>query len=146
MAALEAGALELVSAPLARAVGFGQCTGAIRRAAGDLLHVVQAREGVGQTDDDHALKQQRRMERSDRHLLAAMLGRGGAKYAADLADQRTLHPVAAGLVEEVAHLRAHIAEARGCAEYYGVVIRELVYGRDWRSLVQLHVGFPSDVH
>jgi hypothetical protein len=73
MAALVAGTLELVGARLARAVGLGQGTGAIGRAAGDLVHVVQAREGIGQTDDDHALVQQSRVERDDRRLLAAML-------------------------------------------------------------------------
>jgi hypothetical protein len=40
-----------------------------------------------------------------------MLDAGGGEYAADLADQRALYPEAAGLVGEVAHSRAHLAEA-----------------------------------
>ncbi len=144
MLALIAGAVEFVGARLARAVALGQGAGAVRRAAGDLVHIGQSREGIGQADDDHALVQQGRMERGDRRLLAAMLSGSTGEHAADLPHQRALHPEAAGLVEEVAHLGAHIAEARGCAEDDGVVVREFFGLRDWRALVQLHAGFLGD--
>jgi len=39
----------------------------------------------------------------------AMLG--AREYAADPTDQRALFPETAGLVEEVAHSRAHLAQA-----------------------------------
>jgi hypothetical protein len=65
--------------------------------------------------------------------------------AADRADQRALHPEAAGLIEEVTHLRAHIAEARGRAEEVGVVVAEFVRLRDRRALVELQAGFLGDV-
>src|SRR6516165_1164269 len=73
-----------------------------------------------------------------------MLGTSAGEHAADLADKGALHPETAGLVEEVAHLRAHVAEARGRSEDDGVVVHELVYGRDGRGLVQLHAGSLSD--
>jgi hypothetical protein len=90
-----------------------------------IVHVGQSREGIGQADDDHALVQQGRVERGDRRLLTAMLSGGTDEHAANLPNQRALHPEAAGLVEEVAHLGAHIAEARGRAEDDSVVVREL---------------------
>ena len=65
--------------------------------------------------------------------------------AADLADQRALHPQAAGLVEEVAHLRRHVAEAGRRAEDDRVVIGELVDGGDRRRLVELDAGLPGDL-
>src|SRR5262245_47170340 len=74
-----------------------------------------------------------------------MLCGSAGEHAADLADQRALHPVAAGLVEEVAHLRAHVAEACGRSEDDGVVVRELVHGRDGSGLVQLHAGPLRDL-
>src|SRR5580765_8406188 len=89
--------------------------------------------------------QQRDVEREDRRLLPAMLGGAAGEDAADLADQRALHPQAAGLVEEVAHLRAHVAEARGRAEDDGVVIRELVRLRDRRALIDLQAGLLGDI-
>src|SRR5215831_2610189 len=82
--ALIAGAVEFVGARLARAVALGQGAGAVRRAAGDLVHIGQSREGIGQADDDHALVQQGRVERGDRRLLATMLSGGTGEHAADL--------------------------------------------------------------
>ena len=82
----------------------------------------------------------RGVEGEDGALLAAMLGRGRGEDAADLADQRALDPQPAGLVEEVAHLRRHHAEAGRRAEDDGVVVGELVDGRDRRRLVQLEAG------
>src|SRR5262249_53678468 len=69
--ALVTGAVELVGAGLAGAVALGQRGGAVGRPAGDLVHVEQTGEGVGQADDDHALVQQGGVERGDGHLLAA---------------------------------------------------------------------------
>ena len=92
----------------------------------------------------HALVQQGRVERGDRRLLATMLSGGTGEHAADLPDQRALHPEVPGLVEEVAHLGAHIAEARGRAKDDGVVVREFFGLRDGRQLVQLHAGFLGD--
>src|SRR5215813_3118538 len=74
-----------------------------------------------------------------------MLGASACKHAADLPDQRALHPKAAGLVEKVAHLCAHIAKACGRSEDDGVVVRKLVHGRDGRGLVQLHAGSLGDL-
>src|SRR6516165_1266219 len=74
-----------------------------------------------------------------------MLGGGAGEHAADRTDQRAHYPEATGLVEEVAHLRAHVAEARGRSKDDGVVVRELIHGRDARGLVQLHAGFLGDL-
>jgi len=62
-----------------------------------------------------------RRSEHDGRLLAAMLGGGTGEHTANLADQRALHPEAAGPVEEVPHLRAHFAEARGRSEEAGPV-------------------------
>ena len=53
------------------------------------------------------------MERGDGRFLTAMLGARAGEHAADLADERALHPETPGLIQEVAHLCAHVAEARG---------------------------------
>src|SRR5215813_10076059 len=84
------------------------------------------------------------MERGDGRFLAAMLGARAGEHAADLADECSLHPEAAGLVQEVAHLCAHVAEARGRTEDDGVVGREFVYVTNGSGLVQLHAGFFGD--
>src|SRR5215831_2761081 len=78
------------------------------------------------------------MERGDGRFLAAMLGARAGEHAADLADERALHPETPGLVQEVAHLCAHVAEARGRSEDDGVVGREFVYATNGSGLVQLH--------
>jgi hypothetical protein len=59
------------------------------------------------------------VERSDNRLLAATLSASADEHAADLADQCALHPEA-GLIEEIAHLCAHVAEAGGRSEDDGV--------------------------
>src|SRR5215471_12250566 len=84
------------------------------------------------------------MERGDGRFLTAMLGARAGEHAADLADERTLHPETPGLVQEVAHLRAHVAEARGRTEDDGVVCREFVHATNRSGLVQLHAGFFGD--
>ena len=66
-----------------------------------------------------------------------MLRRAGCEDGADLADQGSAHPEAAGLVEEVLHLRRHIAETGRRSENDGVVIGELLtvaMGAFWSSL------------
>ena len=65
--------------------------------------------------------------------------------AADLAVQRALRPEAAGLVEEVRHLRRHAAEAGAGADDDGVVIGEFVDLRDRRGLVELVVRRFRDI-
>src|SRR3984957_9789487 len=106
-ASLIARAGEFVVGGLAAAVAAGDRGGAIGRAAGDVIELHLAGEAVVQADDGHAEMQQVGDDREKRGLLAAVLGRGRGKGAADLAVQRALHPEAAGLVEEIRHLRGH---------------------------------------
>ena len=77
------------------------------------------------------------MKRRDGGFLAAVLRAGRGEDAADLADERAFHPQPAGLVEEVAHLAGHVAEARRRAEDDGVVVAQLVRRGDRRLLVEL---------
>src|SRR6516164_9909068 len=84
------------------------------------------------------------MERGDGRFLTAMLGACAGEHAADLADERAFHPETPGLVQEVAHLCAHVAEARGRSEDDGVVGRKFVYATNGSRLVQLHAGFFGD--
>ena len=73
-----------------------------------------------------------------------MLGRGRRKGAADLAVQRALGPEAAGLIEEVRHLRGHPAEARAGADDDGVVIGEILDPGDGRGLIELVIRSLGD--
>src|SRR6516165_2583886 len=84
------------------------------------------------------------MARGDGRFLAAMLGARAGEHADDLAEECSLDPEAAGLVQEVAHLCAHVAEARERTEDDGVVRREFVYATNGSGLVQLHAGFFGD--
>jgi len=59
------------------------------------------------------------MKAGDSGFLAPVLGGGGGKDAAHLPDQGAFGPEAAGLIQEVPHLGAHIAEAGGCSENDG---------------------------
>src|SRR5467141_11467 len=104
-ASLIARARELVVAWLAAAVAAGDRGRAVGRAAGDFVELHLAGEAVIQPDYGQAEMQEVGDDREQRGLLAAVLGRGRAKGAADLAVQRAFHPEAAGLVEEVRHLR-----------------------------------------
>lgn len=70
-------------------------------------------------------------------FLPAVLGRGRGEGAADLAVQGTLGPEAAGLIEEVGHLRGHPAKARAGADDDGVVIGEVLDLGDGGSLIEL---------
>src|SRR6185295_6262511 len=74
-----------------------------------------------------------------------MLGASAREHAADLADQRALHPEAAGLVEKVTHLSTHVAKACGRPKDDGVVVCKVVHGRDWCALVQLHARSLGDL-
>ena len=66
------------------------------------------------------------MEAQDSGLLAAVLRAGAGENAADFADERTLHPELAGLIEETAHLGVHISEPCWRPEDNGIRIGELV--------------------
>src|SRR5688572_25783974 len=113
MATLESRPGQFVVAGLAAPVRARHRRGAIRRAAADLTHLVVARESIGQPYDDHAVMEQVGVEGGDGRLLSAMLARSRGEHAAYLADQRVLGPQPAGLVEEITHLRRHVAKARG---------------------------------
>src|ERR1700687_5013619 len=102
---LIARAREFVLARLAAAVAAGERGRAIGRAAGNLVELHLARKAVIQADDGHAEMQQVGDDRKQRGLLAAVLARGRGEGAAALAVPRAFHPEAAGLVEEVRHLR-----------------------------------------
>ena len=67
---------------------------------------------------------------------------GRGEGAADLAVQRALDPEAAGLIEEIRHLRRHAAEAGAGADDDGVVVGEVLDLGDRRSLIELVIrGF-----
>src|SRR4029079_12595200 len=123
--ALEAREVQLLLRRLARTVRRRDGAGAIGRAAPNPADIGQVRRRVGQADDNHAVMQKRPMERDNGGLVAAA-GAGRGEHAADFADQSALDPERPGLVEEVPHLRAHIAEAGRRAEDDCVVIGELL--------------------
>src|SRR5690606_26481899 len=139
MTALEAGQLQLDFAGLTAAIRTGNGAGTIRRAALQFADVGQFGCSVGQTDDDHAVMQQGVMEAGHRRFVAAA-GAGGDEDAADLADQSALHPEAAGLVEKIAHLAAHVAEPGAGTEDDGIVIGQFGRAGDRRGLVPLAAG------
>ncbi len=68
----------------------------------------------------------------------------GGEGAADLAVQRALGPEAAGLVEEVRHLRRHPAEAGAGADDDGVVVREILDLGDRGGLIELVIRSLGD--
>jgi hypothetical protein len=84
-------------------------------------------------------------DRKQRGFLSAMLGRGCGEGAADLAVQRALGPKAAGLIEEVRHLRRHAAKAGAGADNDGVVIGEVFDPGDGGCLIELVVRRLCDV-
>ena len=69
----------------------------------------------------------------------------GGKGAADLAVQRALGPEAAGLVEEVRHLRRHPAEAGAGADDDGIVIGEVFDLGDRGGLIELVIRRLGDL-
>ena len=122
MPALITGNGQLVGGWLPAAIMVGQGGGAVGRAAGDFFHVQKLGAGVRHAHDDHAVVDQSVVKRRDGRFLAAMLGAGGYKDAANLADKLAARPEAASLVKEIAHLRAHVAETRRRAENDCVVV------------------------
>jgi len=134
--ALEARHGEFFCAGLARSIGAGDGPRAVRRAAPNFADVRQLGAGVGQPGVDHAVVQQSRDEREDGGFVAAT-DAGAGKNAGDLANERAAHPQAAGLVEKIAHLRRHVAEARRRAEDDGVIVAEFLGRSDGRRLVNL---------
>src|SRR5262249_46640528 len=104
-ASLIARAGELVFTGLSAAVAAGDSGRAIGCAARHLVELHLAGKAVIEADHGHAEVQQICDDREQRGLLAAMLGGGRGEGAADFAVQRALHPEAAGLVEEIRHLR-----------------------------------------
>src|SRR3546814_3231622 len=81
------------------------------------------------------------MEAEDGAFLAAVLLGARREHAADLADQRALHPQRTRLVEKRAHLAGHVAVARRRAENDRVVIRQVFNRHDRRRLVKLGADF-----
>src|SRR5690554_7994059 len=61
--------------------------------------------------------------RGNGHFLPSP-GTGRGEDAGHLASQRALDPETAGLVEEIAHLCGHVAEAGGRAEDDGIIVRQ----------------------
>src|SRR6202166_2589335 len=70
-----------------------------------------------------------------------MLAGCAGEYAAYLADQPATHPQTSGLIEEVAHLSAHVAKARWRAEDDGVVLWQLIDRGNRRCLIDLEMRF-----
>src|ERR1017187_9161947 len=116
MLALEARNLQFIFTGLALTVAARQCSGSVRSAARDAVHVGQPGFGIGHTDDNHAVVQQRGMKTRNGGFLAAVLRAGRSKHATNFSDQRTLAPQSAGLVEEIAHLGSHVSKTRWSAE------------------------------
>ena len=85
------------------------------------------------------------MHAGQRGFLAAVLAGGGTKGAADLADQRAGEPQAAGLIEEVAHLRRHVAETRRRADDDRVIIGEFARRGNRCGLVGLQARGGGDI-
>ena len=74
-----------------------------------------------------------------------MLARGRGEHRAYLSDQFVLRPQVTGLIDEILHLRRHIAEPRRCPKDDGIVIDEIVDLRDRSDLVELVVRGESDL-
>src|SRR5438552_15944862 len=106
-------------------------------AAGDLAHGGEVLEGVRQADNDHAVVQKRVVEGGEGGLLPAVLTRGAAEGAADLANERAAHPLRPRLVEAVAHLCGHVAETGRRTEHDAVVLLELIGDRERCGLLEL---------
>src|SRR6266478_912336 len=72
---------------------------------------------------------QRQVEARDRGFVASMLGADAGEHTADLVDQSAAHPMPTALIEKIAHLGAHVAEARGRAEDDRVCLGKLLHPR-----------------
>jgi hypothetical protein len=119
--ALMAGDCQFALIRLAGAVATGDGGCAVRGTAGALGYIEQLRRGVAGGNQNHAVVGQGGPGRGNGHLLSAA-GTGGGEDAGHLAGQCTLGPQPAGLVEEVAHLPGHVAEAGWRAEDDCIVI------------------------
>ena len=84
--------LQLIRARLARAIRAGKRGRSIRRPAADIRHIGQARLSVRDTNNNHAVMQQRRMKAGERCLLPTVLRSSRRENAPDFSDQRTLGP------------------------------------------------------
>src|SRR5699024_6472081 len=71
-------------------------------------------------------------------VAAARASRG--EYAANLVFQFALEPHWAGLVEKIAHLPAHVAEARGRTDDDGVVVAQRVRVGNGSALIHFGAG------
>lgn len=139
MASLEARAFQLVGArsSVTTIAVVGEGRGAIGRSAGDFVHAHLTLEAVGQASDHHAEMEKHSMGGKDRRFLAAMLASRRGEDAADTADQGVPRPDTACLIEEVFHLRRHVAEACRRADDDRVIVRQLRDGRNRCMLVAL---------
>jgi len=72
-----------------------------------------------------------------------MLGRCGGENAAYLTHQTSFELELAGLVKEIAHLSAHVAEARGCAENDRICFGALLWLGQWNVRKDLTGGFGA---
>ena len=102
---------------------------AVRSPACYLFHIHESRLGVGRANHDHSEVKQGQMKARDRGFVASMLGADAGEHTADLVDQIAAHPMPTALIEKIAHLGAHVAEARGCAEDDRVRIGKLLHPR-----------------
>src|SRR5262245_38363615 len=139
MTTLETRAVQLVVAwpAMATTAVVGNRRGAIRRTARNLVYARLSLEGVRQTGDHHAQMQKDNVGGREGGLLAAVLTSGRGEDAADAAHQCVPRPQPAGLIQEILHLRGHIAEAGGRADDDRVIVGEFGDGRERCGLIEL---------
>src|SRR3954463_14964112 len=75
-------------------------------------------------------------------VSAASTGRG--EDASDPAHQCTADPEAAGLIEEIAHLRSHVSEARWSSKNDAVVLVEFLRRGERCGLIHFRAMLASD--
>ncbi len=132
------------SAGLTRAVAAGDGGGAVGRAAGDLLQRHLALVAVGQGRRWSTPKCSRLVMIENRVVsLPPCWVADEVKAAPTLPFSALARPQAAGLVEEVGHLRGHAAKARARADDDGVVVGQVLDRGDRGGLVQLVVRLPA---
>ena len=125
------GRLQLIRGGVAGAIWPGEGRGPIGGSAADLIHVNEAGFAVGHPDDDHAMMQKSGVEARNRGLLATVLRAGTSKNAPNLANEGTVEPKSAGLIEKIAHLAAHVSEASWRTENDSVGLRKLIDRGHW---------------
>src|SRR5512144_2929311 len=115
MPSLKAGNGQFILARLAGAIAACNSGGAIGTATRNFgeRHLPLLR--IGDAHNDHTMMQQRGMKAGQGGFLPAMLSRRTGEHAAHLADESAFSPESPRLIEKITHLRAHIAEAGGCA-------------------------------